>query len=822
MNALPPVETIPDVVPFIMQEYGKSTAFAFKSGFRTTIWTYEELQKSTLKTLSFLNKQGIKKGDRIAIYAPNSPWWACVYFACVVSGIVIVPLDFNSRAEFVEKICRLTEAKLLFTNRAAHHFRVKTVSLEDIHLLVNNLPPAPMSRNLTGKSLLEIVFTSGTTGNPKGVLVSQGNIVANISALRQVMPVSEGMTFLSTLPLSHMLEQSLGLLGPLRFGCTIVYLQTKSSSAILEVMQEHSVNAIVTVPIFLKLLKDNIIREVENNGKQKQFYVLLSLAAKLPSQARRLIFQKIHKKLGGKLKFIVVGGAPLDRETELFWENLGVLVLQGYGLTEASPVIACNTITSRKPFSVGKRLPNVSVRLAKRNEILVKGQNITSGYYKNEEATKEAFEKGWFKTGDIGEFDKDGFLFIRSRKKNMMVTSSGQKVYPEDIELILNSISGVEESCVVQLGERIVAAILPKSTNLNTSELLRKVNGLLSEAQKLDEILMWPGEDFPRTVTLKVIRKEVAKRLGSKAIISPQKQVGNNDVLLGILKKISGKEEVSEKSSLVNNLNLSSLDRVELVTLIEESFGIEIDESAITERTTVASLRESLKKSGIQTEKLPFYQWATAPFALFARQMLQPLLFFAIRLFVIIKYEGKENFTKVKYPVIFMSNHTSHLDTPAILLGLPQAIRKKTAVAAAMDYFFDTSGPLKKTYSLFVTLLLNAYPFSRDKTGFVRKSLKHSGKLLDKGFSILVFPEGTRNSTTHTGRFKIGAGLLALQMKVPIIPVKVKGLDSILPKGANFLKFGKATVSFGKPLYFSENDSYLSTAKKIEQAVRKL
>lgn len=815
------INTITEFVRLIIEKHGDKPVFLYKSGFRTETWTYSYLYEIGFKILTFLFTQGLGKGDKVVIYAPNTPWWAAVYLACAVSGIIVVPLDFNSNVDFVKKVAGITKPKLLFTVKTTPKTGIRTIYFEDLPEAVRQLKPQRFRDAVVKDDVVEIVFTSGTTGNPKGVIITQYNLVSNIRALRQIMPLPVGTTFLSTLPLSHMLEQTLGLLGPLRFGCTIVYLQTKSSLAIVEAMHQYNVTAMVTVPIFLKLLKNNILRQAQGQVKEQELENALNFAEKLPMFARKLLFRPIHSQLGGRFKFFFVGGAPLEPEIESFWEKLGIPVLQGYGLTEASPVITCNTFTHHRKGSVGKPLPNVHVQLGEDNEVIVKGPNVTKGYYENSAADTQAFEKGWFKTGDVGEFDSSGYLYIKGRKKNMIVTSSGQKVYPEDIEAVLNSTGGIRDSCAVQIGERIIAAVLlQRDAKIKANHVLNDANVRLSASQQISDLIIWSGADFPRTPTLKIIRSKVVEALASK--VSTPKEEKQENKLIDILKKLSGKQSIKEHSQLGRDLHLSSLDRVELLAIIADEFGVELEESAIMEHTTIAMLRKSIEHSSTEIKGLPFHAWALNPATIAFRTLLQHLLFIIVRFFAKIKYEGKGNLNGLALPVIFMSNHTSHLDTPAILAGLPGKIRRRVAVAAAMDYFFGTNGPPRSFYSLFVTLFLNAYPFSRDKTHFIRKSLSYTGLLLDKGFSILIYPEGTRNSTEKMGQLKTGAGLLAAKMNVQIVPVRVKNMDKILPKGAHFPKFGVASVSFGSPITIGPNTSYIAATKKIEKEILKL
>ena len=809
--------TVHDVIRRSARAYAKTVLFAHKTGFRTETWTYEEFYAQGKKLSAWFSENNVKKGDRLLVYSPNTPWYAVALLACAISGVILVPVDFNSREDFVRKLNSLVKAKLLFTVKSAPKTGIRRqVYLEDLPELLRGVKPGKHAK-VRESDLLEIVYTSGTTGNPKGVLITHGNLVANMQAVRRAVSLKRNHVFLSILPLSHLLEQTVGLLAAIDSGHTVVYPHARSSSALIEALNRHGVNAIAGVPVFLKMLRENVMREAERQGKAKQLEKLVSMAGPLPVPLRRLIFGKIHRKLGGKLKFFFVGGAPLEREVEVFWNRIGIKVLQGYGLTEASPVVACNTFYRHKAGSAGKALDGVDIRLGPDNEVLIRGPSVTRGYYKNARATRQAFDNGWYRTGDVGYFDSEGFLFIKGRKKNMILTSGGQNVYPEDIEAVINRFPEVSDSCAVQIGDRIAAAVLAEK-KFSAKALLDKANDRLSAAQQLSQIIIWPQADFPRTTTRKIKRAEVVKTLSGARM---KQGTPGTDRLVQTLQEMSGKRRITGRTRLVKDLNLTSLDRVELITIIEEKFGVEVDESVINEKTTVASLRKAIETRDSKARHLPFYGWALRPGIMAFRVCLQFLLFGVIRLFARIRYEGLENLKGVHGPVIFMSNHTSHLDTPVILAGLPGKIRRKTAVAAAMDYLFEGTMVNKKFYFMFVTLFLNAYPFSRDKTNFIRKSLNYTGFLLDKGFSILIFPEGTRNPTGKMGAFKTGTGLLAVHMKTAIVPVRVRELDGILPPGAAFPRPGRGSVRFGRPIEVS-SESYIEATKIIEEKVREL
>ena len=813
----------------LIEHYKDSPSLIYKKTFRTEKWTYLDLYDYAHRVAGLFEENKIKKGDKVIIYYYNCPEWGAILLACALSGVIAVPIDFNSKKEFVNRIAKKTNAKLIFSSAYKSILnRSREIFIEDLFEHIEKHHKYKCKANIKEDDILEIVYTSGTTGDPKGVIITNKNLVSNIHSLRISMPLKNNLVFLSVVPLSHLLEQTVGFFVPLRFGCKIVYTLSRKSSTLIEAMQEEKVTTIVGVPILLKTLKDKIEREIQKENKLKKFSKYLDITAIYPLFLKRLLFRKIINQLSPKLRFFVVGGAPLDKTTEKFWDSLGILVLQGYGLTETSPIMTCNTFQNNKKGTVGKLLPDQEIKIAKDGEILCKGENVTKGYYKNQEATKESVKNGWFYTGDIGEFDKDNYLIIKGRKKNTILTSSGLNVYPEDIEQLLNEFEVVKDAVVLGLKDKkdilITGVILPEQNKkINTTQLIKDINLKLSSHQQLQKILVWPMKDFPRTPSLKIKRREVQEYLENNVKKNIKREIPENK-LFEILSKLSNTNvsKIKSKSVLSTDLAIDSLHRVELLSIIEEEYNVELEEDKITEKTTVEDILKMIKKTDVSGSLTKLSYINTSKIIVPLRIFLQFVFFMALRLFYNLKFIGKENLDTISGPVIFAINHTSHLDTPTLLRALPFRFRSNIAFAAAQDYFFvkekDTNKLLKKARLTFLQLLLNVYPFSRG--GNIKKSLKLTGKLLDKGISIGIYPEGTRSESGEMSNFKTGIGLIAVNMEVPVIPVKVTGLFEILPRGKMFPRFGKASVHFGKPIKIDKELSYIKIAENIENGVR--
>ncbi len=821
MGSLDTPQTLTDVIRSFRQDTG-SEAFRYRTQFRTFSWTYPEAFCNALKLCQFLRNQDIEPGQPVMIWAPNSPAWAWVYLGCILNRSPVVPIDMGSHPDFVQNVRRETEARLLFTSRVNDSLDepIPEFQIEDFVFPDDQgLSPAPPHRPDGPDQVAEIIYTSGTTGTPKGTILTHRNLVANQNALIEYVSdvVDFPYHFLSLLPLSHAFEQTVGFWLPIRTRGTISYLQTLKPSEIFNAFQTEQPDMVVAVPRFLSLFRDRILRKAEDQGKKESLRNRLSTFENSPRFFRRFLFRKIINAFGGKLKYFIVGGAPLETDLEQFWTNVGVPVFQGYGLTETGPVLTCNMPAAHKPGSVGRSLPGVELKTDDNDEIMARGDNVFPGYYQRPELNEDVFSDGWFRTGDLGEIDENGFLTLKGRKKNMIVTEEGLNVYPEDIEEKLNKSDHVKDSCVLDLNNRITAVLLPASEALDPDHLVDETNRTLSSAQQIQDVLIWPGDDFPRTTTLKIRRMEVREKLQERESEtsdgSPVTEVG--DTLLRVLGQVSDvpADEIEEDQQLGSDLGLSSVDRLELVTLIEQKKYVDLDEQNITSSTTVAELRELVEQGSRGDQEDKFRRWTRHPVCTAGRLFYQntlasPLLrLYCRRLDV----SGREHLQDLEGPCVFIANHTSHLDAAVILDGLPGPFDTRLAVAAWEEFFergTDTlTGRLKKQFLWnFTTICYNIFPIPQSR-GF-RKSMSYIGELLDDDWNVLFFPEGQRSIDGKMNPFRRGIGIIAREMRVPIVPIRVDGLEHILPRGADWPEDGTARLQFGEPIENLAHESY--------------
>ena len=790
--------------------------------YRRFCYTYQEVYDLSQKFACFLKKNNVKKGDRIIVWSYNGIEYAVILLGAFLEGVIVVPADLRSNIDFVHKIQQQVNAKIIFQTRYKQKLkRGKTILIEQVMDILSQIKKEKDSAVIEGNDIAEIIYTSGTTGKPKGVILTHKNLVSNINALNSIEKVDSGFRFLSILPLSHVFEQMIGFFIPLSNKSAIVYIKYLKSSVLFEAFNKEKITNSVMVPRILQLFYSGILKKVKDENKQERFNFMLGFSEKLPFGLRKILFRKIHKKFGNRINYFMCGGAPLDKELERFYNAAGFLILQGYGLTETSPVLTANTSKDKRLDSVGKPVPGVEIKVDKNREILAKGDSITQGYFNNPEKTKELFKKSWLRTGDIGYLDKDGFLHLKGRQKDIILTSAGMNIYPEDLESVINKIESVRDSCVIGIetmkGEEIHAVLL-MTKKAGAKEIISKSNKMLDSSQKIQNYTIWPYEDFPRTTTLKIKKFLVKEFVQDK--IKPTGIVEKKSKVYAILSRLTSKK-ISKNLSL-QDLGLSSIDRVELVSLLEQEFNIEIDEEDILPNTTVKGLENLVKTQKFICEKAIFKRWALSGFIGALRFIVQRLILFpVVRLFSWPAIEGKENLNGVRGPVIFASNHQSHFDTPMTLMMLPLRFSQKTAVAALQEYFLRDDLKFKsftkKALFYLVTVFFNIYPFPQKK-GF-RRSLKYTGDLIGNGWNIIIYPAGKRAEKIL--KFKQGIGVLAVEMKVPVVPVKIEGMIKILAKGKIGPRFGRSRIKIGKPFMIKE-DSYIKAAEIIEKAVRNL
>ena len=842
------MSTLNDILEESAAKFGTKDALIIKPGFRTRAWTYRDLADVVPRVARHLADAGVSKGDRVLTFGVNRPEYGIAILAALRIGAIIVPLDVNSSAEFVQKIAQRTQASAaLVTAQTKERAAALAIPVHEMELLPDRARgKAPLPKADVGPDdLAEVMFTSGTTGEPKGTMLTHQNLLSNAIAATQIFPIGPKQRLLSFIPLSHIFEQGPGFLCVLVAGASVVYPTSRQPAVIRRTFKERRVSMILITPAAVRSLFIAIERKAESDGRGKLFARLRGIARHLPMALRRILFTSVHHAFGGRFRYIVSGGAALDPALGEAWRELGVDVLQGYGLSETSPALSFNRLDRNRFGSVGVAVPGVELKVADDGEVLAKGPNIFKGYWENPEATKAALDGEWFHTGDLGAFDTDGFLWLRGRKKDMIALPDGLKVYPEDVENTLAADPKIQElatslrptlAVVVGLerpGEALhVHAVFvePKDPQV-VAGIVRSANEKLSGSQQIRGFTIWPDDQFPTTPTQKVKKREVIERILAmgKDDAPPPPTAATGREPSEIEKLIArtagvGSERVWPEAQLSGDIGLDSLGRVDLLGVIEEEMGAYIDDAALTPSATVADLEAMVAAARDNKPETGIFGWPLSPVVRSVGLILQQFLLWPlVHIFYHVKITGTEKLRGLPGPVMFAPNHSLHWDNGIILTSIPISWRWHLAVAAAADDIFGN-----KLNGIFSAILANAFPLARE--GAIRRSLELLGARLDRKFSVLIYPEGKLTIGGPMQPFKSGTGLIAVEGGTPVVPMKLKiGNVSILdhwdrkwePFRSNGWR-GDVEVVFGDPLYFPVGTPSADATAKIQAAVAAL
>jgi long-chain acyl-CoA synthetase len=524
--------TLLDVLDGAVTRYGDRPALGVRhDDGTTTTWSYRELDRRARIAAWRLRALDLEPGDRILTWSPSTPELPAAYFGAMHARLVLVPLDLRMSADAIETIVRASGARhlVLGTGRDAPDPRefgladFPTTTVDDLAAEPADGDPAfpddwePRQAawgKPTADEVFELVFTSGTTGTPKGVMLTHDNVVASIESFHRIVPPMDHR-IVSLLPLSHLLEQAVGLYYALDVGADVLYVRSRNPRVIFDSLRQHRVTSMVVVPQVLDLFWSAIEREVDKRGRRAGFERLRGIARRLPFPARRLLFRSIHAQLGGSFRLFVSSGAFLPPALQQAWEDLGVTVLQGYGATETGTGSA-TTLDDHGHGTVGRAPAGIEMRIVDGGEIQFRGRPVFSGYWQAPELTKQAFtEDGWYHTGDLGHLDDAGRLVLSGRIKDIIVLPNGFNVYPEDIENALR-IAGLREAIAVETAPGRIEAIVvndpdepAEAFKARVDAAVKAANRSLGPNQRIAGWRTWPGEDFPRTHTLKVKRDPV-------------------------------------------------------------------------------------------------------------------------------------------------------------------------------------------------------------------------------------------------------------------------------------------------------------------------
>lgn len=829
------METLVDLLREAAVRHPDRPAVTSRSGLRRETWSYGELWRAAGAIGGNLRRGlDLTPGMRLAVWVPNSPRVVALLFGAMRAGLVLVPIDPTATPDFVRRVIATTRAPVVVTaQQVGDGLGARAMRIED--LPTKGAPPPAGAEPVAG-DLAEIVFTSGTTGAPKGVMLTHRNIVTNVAASLSLVP-RRPLRLVSLLPLSHMMEQTVGLFGPLTLGSTIDYPKSRHASVLLKAMQRNRVTALVLVPQALELMLRSIEREVERRGAARSWTRAHRIAARLPIGTRRIVFRRVVRSLGGHLDFVICGGARLNGEVLAAWERMGVRVLEGYGATECAPIVAANTYWDRAPGTVGRPLSGVSVRLSDEGEILVRGPNVTAGYWEDAAATSAAFDaEGHYRTGDLGRWDDNGRLVLTGRLTDRIVLASGLNVFPDDIETEVRAEPEIADCVVVGTdaggNPRLHAVVIPAvsaggaAARDAVGDAVRRAGARLAPHQRVAGFTIWPGTEFPRTNLLKVKRHEVAAAVTEGPVAPAPHLVSRAGAggepsarVKSALARVRGIDPaaITEERDLVLDLGLDSLGRVELAMILETEIGADLDEGELAEVVTVGALCDLVARRSGQPPGERFPEWPRRRPACVLRSVLQQLVLFPLHRIVAHPFvvEGRGHLEEVCGPVLVIANHASHLDTPSILRALPAGLRRRAAVAAAADYFYRW-----RFVGALMSLVLGTFPFSRE--GAVRASLVRCGELVDDGWSVIIYPEGTRSTSGAMAPYRSGIGLLVEELGVPVVPVGLLGTHTLWSKGTRVPRRGPVTVRIGEPIDVAPGADRAGVVAALESAVARL
>ena len=822
-------------------------------GYRTREMTYRELADAARRFAARLRREGIGANDKVVIWSENRGEWLVVLWGALVAGVVIVPVDYRASADLLRRITAIVQAKAVVVGaevRVPEDLSAPVWPLAELDL-ARETPVAGPIASISSSTLAEIIFTSGATADPKGVTITHRNILANIIPIereiekyRKYGRPFHPIRFLNLLPLSHMFGQSMATFVPPILAGTVVFSHGYSPVEILRQIKTRRVSVLVSVPKVLDVLREHVQRVYPET-------VEADVLAGKHFLWRWWRYRNVHRLFGWKFWCLICGAAPLEPELEAFWRKLGFLVVQGYGLTETAPVVTLNHPFRASKGTVGKPMEGVEVRIASDGEILVRGENVTSGYYQPTGGSAaaadaaSAFKDGWFHTGDIGELDAAGRLLIKGRKKEMIVTPQGLNVFPEDVERALAAQAGVREAAVVGVpvdGEERVHAVLIADPGADVQTIVRGANATLEDHQRVWSTSIWPGTELPRTEgTQKLKRREIQRWVAGGASGVPATTSSGASVEDVIARYASGRDLTNDTT--LDELGLSSLDRVEMMMALEEAFQTTLDESALAEAKTIADLKGLVGSEvpgfrgsevpgfrgsvvGLPTEPIAFPSWNRSGISRFLRRISLPTWILPLaRVFMQLKVDGLEHLDKIAGPVVFASNHLSHMDTPAILIALPRRWRYRVAPAMAKEFwrahFYPREFSRKKYlwnsfWYYLASMFFNAFPLPQREAG-TRQTLRYIGEVAGEGYSILIFPEGRREPSP----FRPGVGMIASRLDLPVVPIKIEGLDKVLHASMRWPTRGPVRIAFGPPMRLTGED-YPALAKKVEEGVRRL
>ncbi len=848
--------------------------------------TYSELRRMAESVGRWITEQKFSRGARLAILADNHPRWVAAYLGIIASGCAAVPLDTALHDDQVTKLLKDSGTSAVFCD--AKHVPLIRPTSADSKLGLILMDPDRMTGQPNQElwigdlskifdagpgnfkpalakddDLASLLYTSGTTADPKGVMLTHANFLGEVNAVFNWVDLGPNDALLGVLPLFHVLAQMANLLLPLVKGSRVVYLETVNTTELLRALSERNITAFAVVPQFFYLIHERVLQEVAKRGAfaQKLFGAMLALnrtLRKIGINAGPFLFRKVHNTLGPKMRYLVTGGSRFDPTIARAFHDLGIDVLQAYGLTETTAAVFANSPHDNEIGSVGKAMKGVEAKIVDpqpqedgpaAGEVAIRGAVVMKGYWNRPDATTAVLRDGWFLTGDLGYFDSRGHLFLTGRKKEVIVLSNGKNVYPDEIEAHYLKSPFIKEMAVLGLegnpgqgGDRLHAVIVPNFDVLrqrkivNAKEVIRfDIEGLspgIASTKRLGSYEVWQ-DDLPRTTTRKIKRYEVEKRVKAN-----QSRKVDDDSELPLEKPLNAEESawldqpdvqrglkiVREAAhdapttmrpalSLDLDLGFDSMQRVDLLSHLEEEFGGNVEESQLTEIYTVRDLIDAVLKSaadhpGSSGTHATFAGWksilAEDPvdpevLALAHPNKINDTFWYLVsRILQLIaldrfhlKVSGLDKLPKTGAYII-SSNHQSYLD-PLVLAGvLPSEVFFRALAVGTSDHF--GKGMMRRLARSIKVMVL-------DPDANLVPAMRAGAFGLRHGMALVLYPEGERSIDGIPKTFKKGAAILSIHLQVPIVPVAIDGFYEAWPRNHPFRGFTPLKMAFGDPIF---------------------
>lgn len=818
---------------------GNEIAVVEAAGLRTVRTSYASLAERARAFAALLDARGIGRGDRVVLCAPNSANWISVFLGCVQCGAVVVPLDVQSTPEFAQRVASGTAPKLIVAG--PNIFGQPVFSIDEVAAL----PAAPARRveGLSRQDPLQIIFTSGTTAEPKGVVHSHHNLLASIEPMhreiqkyRRLERLFHPLRFLLTLPFSHVFGQFMGLWIPPLIGAEVHLPNSASPARLTEWIRRETISVLVTVPRLADLMQAYLESEFPHlrGGPDRGGHFLKAWWR----------YRDVHARLGWKFWAIVCGGATLSAETELYWRRLGYAVIQGYGMTETAALVSVNHPFHMSRGSIGKVLPGREVQIGGDGEILVRGANLATEFWVDGKIQRRAPDE-WLATGDLARRDPAGNLYFQGRKKDVIVTAAGMNVHPEDLEAALIE-AGAAGACVAGLdlgsGPEPVAALIGGST-----EIVARANARLAAHQQIREWQPWPAPDFPRTSTGKVVRRRVAADLaGMRMGASAGDARPSESWLVEAIARITGRPsaEVTPDADLAADLKLDSLGRAQLRALLEDEYGLTLPDGAVEQPRSLGQLEAGLTPRSAPASEQPAARPAAPaasgppyPYPKYPWRWPRPWVRLAFQQAVmmpLVTWLGKavvqNHLAQVGRPCVIVANHVTRYDVPLILSALPFHVRRRVAVAMSGEQlrswrYPEPGKPWIRRWLEFgqywlVVPLFNA--FSLPQQASFRDSFRHAGEAMDRGYHVLIFPEGTLSPDESMAAFRTGVGLLVKELGADVITVRMHGVGELKAAGKHKWRRGQIQIGIAGPHRLDLDQEPGELTREIENLMRQI